>query len=381
MRLQDFLQFEIKKMPKIEGLPWLILATFISPYIPNLMPLVFMVGWMLILGFVVGYWIHASPRARVDRTLPAYSRSVPCHGLPILSHKSLEARKETELNLQEFLNASPTTRLQKSIHHALSQLLARFCADPIFQAMKMPDKDARSARFVQDVLFPKTETISIGFLEWFTEQKKGHLEQKLWIQISNVILNHVKNYKRMRQVVLRDNLSSMEARRTFSKKPTPSGTNPVKTASLDALSMEKDGSGPLLDPLQHLDDFNDMTDEDNTGTWEFTDNASSPDGGVNALPRNNIDELNLQIGLRMLSLGVLHPAVGNPDQERAYIRLIVDQIWSSFGLPGSALTKDSSPNNFVRILCREVLSCQYLWPFMDKWTQPDFLNQFVLERV
>lgn len=140
---------------------------------------------------------------------------------------------------------------------------------------------------------------------------------------------------------------------------------------------------------QHIDDFNEATDEDGMAAWEFTDNASSPEYNSLPLPRDNLDELNSQVALRMTFLGILHPAVGNGEQEKEYIRLIFDQLWGSLGFTEreggteapETVESTGRQNPLLRVLTREVLAGQFIWPMIDKWTQPDFLNQFLLDKV
>lgn len=42
---------------------------------------------------------------------------------------------------------------------------------------------------------------------------------------------------------------------------------------------------------------------------------------------------------------------------------------------------DGRQNPLLRVLTRELLTNQFIWPLIDTWTQPDFLNQFLIDKV
>ncbi|KAJ3042366.1 Sorting nexin-14 [Rhizophlyctis rosea] len=218
-----------------------------------------------------------------------------------------------------------------------------------------------------------------------------HVEQHLWVLILTTFRQHVKRYKRIRREVLRE----------YSHKLSSAKTPPL-SASRDNLAYKSSSQ-------THLDDFNDFAqdDEEDVGEtrWEDADAAHHSSLDDNAILsaeslRNNPEELNALILLRMMTLNVLHPALRQgADGEKAYWRSLVDRLWQVCeeqsspspvsGMPmhvGAGIEAGNRREPFqtsksMRLLVREWIVCRLAWPSIDKICQSDYLNQRIIEKA
>lgn len=408
----------------LDGVPLLILIVLLAPYVPNVLPWISALGLVAFVGLFLGFLYHhhfRSTSATLRRSAPRYSVPVPLDGFKSFI-KSVEIEGgmgveqdsgTTPMDALLVIDTSmtdweepPLKRLQRAIATAVCQLGLKILGEPAFEAFGAKNKEAQSKALLTRLLQPRAKFWASFVADWYMDQKRSHLEAKLWIQLWSLILQFVKQYKRIRREVLKDNLSGPEARRmlmarkannTSAGSAGPSSSNLSKSGAAfagDAIASEKVESqaSNMEYYQQHLDDFNAAaTDDEGIAPWELTDNASSPEMAIHLLPRDNLDELNSQVAMRMAALGILHPAVGSGDQEKEYLRLIIDQLWASFGSmdteggeesPYTAESEsDGRQNPLLRVLSRELLTNQFIWPLIDKWTQPDFLNQFLIDKV
>jgi hypothetical protein len=296
---------------------WLLfLVAIVSPYLPSVIPWISYAGLIILCVYLTSFILYKKPRS--------FSR-VPAFGLlASVDLKNLDSNLSSHLEIQE------ADKVAKVVMNLL-----------VSKSIKIEHLN---------VIYPSILQHSSRFLSWFRFQKRQmHLEQKLWINIHSVILKYIKQYKRIRKEVLKGNLPN-------SKLPM------MKSASLDSLHLEAE------DSLHHLDDFNEELPE-----WI---DESSPD--MNS-PRHNMDELNHRIVQKFGFYSILHPAVINVEQQKAYIRMIVDQCLNSSKIMKTIA--DSSVSRLVKMYCREMITGQFIWPFIEKWTHPDHLNQFVLEKT
>ena len=263
--------------------------------------------------------------------------------------KSLEIKKKFGLvfpprkiqNLQEiteFLDSSlPLQRLQKSILLLLDNLVVQGLKIPLKMELQSPTCHLESIGEI-------AMSVSQGFIDC----KEERLELRIWVRFWSEILKFFKIFKKLRKETLKENLSASQF-----KKSEISKEEKVQTPELKS----------------HLDDYN---SQDEVNGWDFNTRETGGDG---VYPSQDLDQLLLQISCKFVKKGYIHPAVGSPDQEKAYIRLLVDQVFYRWGW------KETPGNKLSRLLFREVLACFGIWGWIDKWSKPEVLNNFISEKV
>lgn len=233
---------------------------------------------------------------------------------------------ETLQDYIEFFDSSlPLERLQISIIHVLDQVIQK-----VFTGLLLDDLSESPTAHLKSI-----NRLSIEISEKFIDVKEDHIEQRLWVNVWSEVLGFLRVFKRLRKETLKENLSSSQRK------------------NLDQETLSPD--------LSHLDEYNSLDDME----WESQENS---------WPSQDRDELLLQISAKFIKLGYIHPAIGSAEREQAYIRLLMDQVFYKLGL------KDKTGNKLERLLIREGLA-YFLWTLIDKWSQPEILNSFILEKV
>ncbi|KAJ3056478.1 Intermediate filament protein [Rhizophlyctis rosea] len=173
------------------------------------------------------------------------------------------------------------------------------------------------------------------------------------------------------------------------------------------MSASREGLAPSRTMSQsHLDDFNEFAQDDDEGVgtaWDDADVAQHDAMDEKMIPsaellRNNPEELNALILLRMMTLNVLHPALRQgPEGEKTYWRGLVTRVWdiletespspltlganSGVGQDATMTQNSFQTSKMMKLLIREWIVCRLAWPCMDKICQPDYLNQRIAEKA
>ncbi|KAJ3313238.1 Intermediate filament protein [Boothiomyces sp. JEL0838] len=128
---------------------------------------------------------------------------------------------------------------------------------------------------------------------------------------------------------------------------------------------EFQGSLSSNEEPRHLDDFNEYSTE--------TDNES-------IIWSANLDKLQEQIILKMRASDTLHPSVGRGIEiEQQYLRGVANQV-IHFNESYSK-TFPSSPSKILQVAIREWVVCKALWPLINKVSNPDTVNSYLLEKA
>ena len=253
--------------------------------------------------------------------------------------------------------------------------------------------------------------------ECITEQRNSRIHERVWIEVLQIIQNHIRVYRKVRNEIL------AEIHELRCLKMQANRRRPSDTVALDGQQCNTPSKSPSqglgddlpaphqvpLSPQRHLDDFNDFT-------------AGQTNPSVSALP---LDELNEQIALRISSLGLMHPAISPSsssrlysEQETDYLRLQFDKTLDAMAkyaaLDASATKQSTSgthkspakssgannlffippasspstklvhllstPSRLMRLAARETIVCQLIAPLIGKYAQPPVVNQIIIDQ-
>ncbi|KAJ3288320.1 Intermediate filament protein, partial [Borealophlyctis nickersoniae] len=416
-------------------LEFLTLSLFVYPHVSTILPILASLGFASILLLVVGVYLYVLPKKDGKTKRPKYPvtsiqfDSVAARQLKLKAGIANTASwkpggeqppvppprrsrvwtlGKVSLDSTSVVSSTPSGSsggssgvsstggtLEEAIANILLEVVRKEFSEPLFARVAGPHTqpglssgggggDASASileqSFSKSVIGPKIAHFAAVAASWIQEQRQLHVEQRLWVLVLSTIHQHIRVYKRVRREVLRE----------YSAK----------------LSAKADAVGPELSRSQeHLDDFNEFAEDDYEGSgnqsWEEPGQGASDTvvdtfpGSIAAL-RNNVEELNALILLRMMTSGLLHPALKNgADGERAHLRTVMDQVCGVLGmLDGGAMKEGSTrgagsgdkdnlfqTSNLMRILIREWVVCQLVWPLMDRFCQPDVLNLRLLEKA
>jgi hypothetical protein len=82
--------------------------------------------------------------------------------------------------------------------------------------------------------------------------------------------------------------------------------------------------------------------------------------------------------------GFLHPAIGSKEREQAYLRLLMDQVLFSRNKRKVFYRlgwREKPGNRLMMLMLREAIGCYGIWNLIDKWSQPEILNNYILDKV
>ncbi|KAJ1550769.1 hypothetical protein HK096_005131, partial [Nowakowskiella sp. JEL0078] len=224
---------------------------------------------------------------------------------------------------QAVTQAPVRSSLEETLCLLFYDLLRKEMSDPLFRNLmgmnsihfgltdpqqRFPNKsiDEIQNSFVRRILSPKITAASSFLTDWYREQRRADIDQQLWVKLLNVVLEHVKQYKRLRREVFQDNIQN--------------GRKIITQSNEEDLLSPKKSS----DFYRHLDEFNE--DIIDGLKWDVNENPSvdafiSPSIQI----KNNLDEVNAQIVSKM---GNLHIALKcSVKDELDYLRSVVNRIW------------------------------------------------------
>ncbi|KAJ3119350.1 Intermediate filament protein [Nowakowskiella sp. JEL0407] len=387
-----------------------ILASIIfSVFIPwsFIIPLLSNIGFIVcvLYAFQYVYWVNSRRPAQREGDLRAQYLSVQ----PSAIMSSNLRNYKTNLAVQSERKNSTLPRMKNSSNSPLgdalvslfNELIRKEISEPLFSGLSGPgvpkmrsninlkqngvqrryvDKgfEDMQSNFNRKILSPKIDVAAEFLTDWFREQKRADVEQTLWVKALSSFHSHLKIYKRYRREVLKN--AQPGVKRLSVVDPPQSNAK-------------------FSDNFRHLDEYNESHDENGeTLRWDVDQATDSTQSEQSASGKSNIDEINSQIVLRMTTEGKLHPAVsGTQNDEMEYIRNRIDQIWRILDLTSAKSSNkqksrpiekvtDEHPglhtsSRLLRILIREFLTCQFLYPFIQTISQPDFINLRLLQQA
>lgn len=293
--------------------------TVLSPYLKLLVPLVSKIGLLFLMIWIIVGFLNSSLEFKQRK------KSFGIIG-------KTQKRREKLQDYTDFLDSSlPLERLQKSILHVMDNIIVKG-----FSFLKLKDVELEPPT----CHLKSINKVAVEISEKFIDAKEDHLEQRIWVGVWSEVLGFIRAFKKLRAETLKENLSSSQRK-----------------------NLDKSRQEYTLSPdANHLDEYNSLDGMD----WEVQENS---------WPSQDLDELLLQISSKFIKKGYIHPAIGSPEREKAYIRLLMDQVFFKLGW------KEKLGNKLSKLFAREAIGCFGIWAWIDKWSQPEILNNFILDKV
>lgn len=298
----------------------LLLGIIISPYIQIILKALVLFGVFVLFYLIFGTLHYSRVSSQNQSRLPA-KRAV--------FKRKLEPNQEKKQILNPLENAI-YSRLQ---FHLSDRILSPF----INKFNKLSPSFASSGfdKSFAQIIEPKLANLTA----WIAALAHDHRRIEVCKNITEIVLDstlkHIVAYKKVRKLILK---------------------------------LSKKDSSLTPESISHLDEFNDG----NIGhSW---DDITVPDSAL--LSHRSMEELNLQIVAKMSSMSLLHPALVDEESEKRHLRQHYQILQGKFSSMPPITT---SP--ILQVLSREYLVCQVIWPILEQFSKPDYLNRKVLVKA
>jgi hypothetical protein len=227
------------------------------------------------------------------------------------------------------------SRLQMMLHSMIKELVTdqlsvnSFTKQILEHFLSTPKTLGESSSDSMDLFDIRLQKILHASIELFHSAKGQNLYETLWINGLECLCEHIKVYRKIRKEVEEEqNLNAQE------------DTNP-----------------------RHLDDYNEFSAETDDENMKWS---------------HNLDKLHELIILRLRARNKLHQAIGKDfEQEREYLRSLANQYLQIF----NQSKVPTSSSKMIQILVREWIVCKGVWPFLHHISQPNVVNQYILEKM
>ncbi|RKO93418.1 hypothetical protein BDK51DRAFT_45607 [Blyttiomyces helicus] len=423
----------------------LLLYPFVMPAVAPFLATIGVLSALAFVAGLLVYESHPAVKFKARPRVPSkLFGALPLGLLASPRQPSASASKTAPTSRLNAVQPSPEALLEDSLvamfqdvarAELTDPLLATLAARPLLglpppsssPASSAPRQDSTAALetlsrgFSANILGPRIAKAAHALVEWRRDQVRGGLEQRFWVQALTALHGHVKQYKKVRREVLREVASKSPTKGGFLPR---SGALPAGKGGVAAtIDGPRDGEALGMDYYRHLDEFNEFAEDEDDGgvdAWDYGGMASLESlaepltaagagvgslpgnvgnggggggGGSGGSPRHDVEEINTAVVARMATSGSLHPALGfGPAGEQAYLRSILSRLWhlssdedrksaTSQGNVGGTASILPSASRIIRLLMREWIACQLLQPLFDRVCQPDYVNQYIIDKT